>query len=392
MTNRNFLSETMCDSHKKWDRAVSREMPLYTRENDARSAFIRDYNRILHSTAYRRLKHKTQVFFASENDHICTRIEHVNHVASISWSIAERLGLNFELVLAISAGHDLGHAPFGHVGERILSQLAERYLGEKFWHEKNSLIVADVFETLPAPDGTAKPLNLTYAVRDGIICHCGELDESGIYPREEVIDLKTIKKAGEVQPYTWEGCVVKISDKIAYLGRDIEDAWRLSMLNEGKIQMLSKKIETECGIATPAVNNTVLIHEFVNDLCLNSTPINGIGFSKGYAKAMEVIKDFCYVNIYKHERLDVFTEYAEMMLKAIFNKLRLAYSQQSEACFNKEKLRHYPMLQKAFGDWLGKYTSNQHVYEKEYIRLILQFLSGMTDSFSIKLFNELIEF
>ena len=105
----------------KWNTILSREQPLYNRGNDVRSDFERDYTRIIHSTAYRRLKHKTQVFFSPESDHICTRIEHVTHVESISYTIANYLGLNTELTKAISVAHDLGHSPFGHEGERILS-------------------------------------------------------------------------------------------------------------------------------------------------------------------------------------------------------------------------------------------------------------------------------
>ena len=101
-----------------WEKATKRETPLYPRNNDIRNDFERDYTRIIHSNAYRRLKHKTQVFFSPENDHICTRIEHVTHVESISYTIAKYLGLNTELTKAISVAHDIGHSPFGHEGEK----------------------------------------------------------------------------------------------------------------------------------------------------------------------------------------------------------------------------------------------------------------------------------
>lgn len=110
---------------------------MYDRTNDIWSEFERDYTRIIHSNSYRRLKHKTQVFFSPENDHICTRIEHVTHVESISYSIANYLELNTELTKAIAVSHDLGHSPFGHSGEKILSELSKRDLGIPFWHEKN---------------------------------------------------------------------------------------------------------------------------------------------------------------------------------------------------------------------------------------------------------------
>ena len=115
-----FSSEAMFKGHSLWEGMIRRDSPLYSREFDIRTEFGRDYTRILHSLAYRRLKHKTQVFFNIENDHICTRMEHVAHVESVSATIAQYLGLNQELTKAIAMGHDLGHAPFGHRGETII--------------------------------------------------------------------------------------------------------------------------------------------------------------------------------------------------------------------------------------------------------------------------------
>lgn len=114
------------------DQLEKRESGLYETEGDVRSAYFRDYNRILHSNAYRRLKHKTQVFFNINNDHICTRMEHVAHVGAVSHSIAVGLGLNTELTSAISCGHDLGHAPFGHQGETVLNDIMNEYLTEEY--------------------------------------------------------------------------------------------------------------------------------------------------------------------------------------------------------------------------------------------------------------------
>ena len=110
----------MNEKNNKWSTAISRQALLYSSNNDLRSEFERDFTRIIHSNAYRRLKHKTQVFYSPQDDHICTRIEHVNHVQSISYTIAHYLGLNEELTKAIAVGHDLGHSPFGHKGEKIL--------------------------------------------------------------------------------------------------------------------------------------------------------------------------------------------------------------------------------------------------------------------------------
>ena len=156
-----FASVKTDEKNPKWQQCIKRENTLYNRGNDIRSEFKRDYTRLLHCEAYRRLKHKTQVFYAPQNDHICTRIEHVNHVASVSATIAKYLGLNQELTEAIAIGHDIGHAPFGHTGEDILNSLIKnqkegKNAPKKFWHERNSLFFADFIETLQDPDGFSR--------------------------------------------------------------------------------------------------------------------------------------------------------------------------------------------------------------------------------------------
>ncbi|HOV11269.1 MAG TPA: HD domain-containing protein, partial [Bacteroidales bacterium] len=188
-----FKDVAITPGNSKWDASIRREKAIYKKKDDIRSDFSRDYNRILHSKAYRRLKHKTQVFYATQNDHVCTRIEHVTHVASVSYSIANYLGLNTELTNAIAIGHDLGHAPFGHEGEYILRKIVMDEMGETFWHEKNSLFFVDKLETLPDLTNKDHNLNLTYAVRDGIISHCGEVNENAIFPRQELIRLEDIE-------------------------------------------------------------------------------------------------------------------------------------------------------------------------------------------------------
>ena len=171
-----FESEAMVEGNPKWEKAISRQEKIYDPiygDAPMRSEFDRDYTRIINCNAYRRLKHKTQVFFAPKNDHICTRIEHVNLVDSISNTIANYLGLNSELTKAIAVGHDLGHTPFGHQGEKILAEIAKREYGGDFWHGKNSLNFIDNLELLKDYQGIKRNLSLTYAVRDGIISHCG---------------------------------------------------------------------------------------------------------------------------------------------------------------------------------------------------------------------------
>ena len=258
-----FKDYAITPNNEKWENCIYRVGTLYQKEFEIRSDFERDYNRILNSSAYSRLKHKTQVFYATTNDHVCTRIEHVNIVASIAKTIARSLGLNVELVEAIAFGHDLGHSPFGHHGERVIAEImVDEKFPEPFWHEKNSLRMIDYIETLPNYYGEHDNLNLTYAVRDGIVCHCGEVDENALKPRNEFVDLEYMKK-GQYMPYTYEGCVVKISDKLAYIGRDIEDATRYNMFSKKDFATLKQIAQTfiKQKIKLKQINPTSLIYE-----------------------------------------------------------------------------------------------------------------------------------
>lgn len=404
-----FLEVAIREGNEKWEQSISRVHTLYTREDDIRSEFTRDYNRLLHSTSYRRLKHKTQVFFATENDHICTRIEHVNHVSSVSYTIANYLGLNTQLTTAIAIGHDIGHAPFGHEGEKILGGFVKDNLKDKFWHEKNSLRFADKIETLPNPEGKENNLDLTYAVRDGIICHCGEVKSIAIFPRNDAIDLNDIQNAGEVSAYTWEGCVVRIADKISYLGRDIEDALRLGILEFGQLRELHRIVKSIGRVDdVREINNTVLIHNFIINLCNNSNPENGIVLSNEYIEFIESVKEFNYKNIYNHKRLSNFKKYAKLVLETILETLLDLYDKDNTL----ERLRNYektcPLLYQTFGEWLMKYCyqlepinrklryDNNKIYnlkcQKDYCQAIVDYISGMTDSFAIKIFNEILKF
>mgnify|MGYP002797332027 FL=1 len=269
-----FVNVSANENNPNWNNIISRQTPLYSGNNDIRSEFERDYTRIIHSNAYRRLKHKTQVFYSPQNDHICTRIEHVNHVESVSYTIANYLGLNTELTKAIAVAHDLGHSPFGHSGEKLLNEIAMRDLNTSFWHEKNGLYFVDNTELIEDTEGYKQNLDLTYAVRDGIISHCGEIDEVSLRPRNDYIDLKDYKFPNQFAPYTWEGCVVKISDKISYIGRDIEDAVTLGIL-DGHLDELYKLLGNTKG----TINNTVIINNLIYDLCQNSSPEKGLCFS-----------------------------------------------------------------------------------------------------------------
>ncbi len=406
-----FIDYAMTKNNPKYKEATSRLEVIYRKDDDIRSPFERDYHRILYSNAYRRLKHKTQVFFATNNDHICTRIEHVNHVSSAAEVLARCMGLNSELTRAIATGHDLGHPPFGHTGEKILEEtIRELGIGNTFWHEKNSLRFVDKIETLPDYEGFERNLDLTYAVRDGIICHCGEVFENGLKPRDEFTDLDFIETANQFQSFSWEGLVVKISDKIAYLGRDIEDALSKKILTEeqkSEFEMIIKNLFNDKKLTD--INTSTLVHLFTIDLCKNSNPDKGLSFSKEYFEIMKMIKDFNYENIYNHKRLTTFHSYAKLIIKTIcetllqyFDGINSLYKLRCDEAF-------YPLLCSTFREWLLKYSNaaaaeerlnrkfkNRVIYDIEsandYNQAVVDFISGMTDSFSIKMFNEIMSF
>lgn len=391
------------ESNPNWNNIISRCTPLYKRDNDIRTEFGRDYTRIIHCNAYRRLKHKTQVFFSPDNDHICTRIEHVTHVESISYTIATYLGLNTELTKAIAVSHDIGHSPFGHVGERILSSLSQKDVGTTFWHEKNGLDFVDYIELLEDDNKYKKNLNLTYGVRDGIISHCGEVSENGLNPRTEYINLSDYKYPNQFAPYTWEACVVKLSDKISYIGRDIEDAITLGIL-DNHLDELYKLLDSK--YTKNEINNTIIINYLITDLCENSSPEKGLCFSPNAFNLINKINEFNYKYIYNCQRIQPSNRYFNIVLTEIYSLLKSTF-EQDHTLENVENLnKFYPKLYKNFLSFLNHYfdlgnrenlkLKNQVVFnlnnEKEFYKAIIYFISGMTDNFAIEIYNEIIGF
>ena len=395
-----FSSVAATPSNPNWNNLISRKDELYKKENDVRSEFERDYDRIIYCNAYRRLKHKTQVFFLPKNDHICTRIEHVNNVDATSYTIAKALGLNTTLTRAISISHDIGHSPFGHKGEQILNRICMENDLEAFWHERNGLNFVDNIELLTNVNNEEKNLNLTYAVRDGIISHCGEIDEISLKPRTEFIDLeKDYIKLNQYSPYTWEGCVVKISDKISYLGRDIEDAISMGIL-DSNLNELYDLLEQP---RSANLNNTNIIGDLIADLCLNSSANEGLKFSTATFEKIKRLKQFNYKYIYKHKCMNPSERYFSLVLNEIFNTLNECYDGMNTL----EKLNSikpfYTKVIDTFIKWISCYWNietdrthlkNKILYDmnniKDYQTAIITYISGMTDSYAIETYNDVV--
>ena len=394
-----FKSVAMNESNPNWQNAVSRQFPLEDVHQDWRTPFDRDKNRIMNSEGYDRLRYKTQVFPVPENDMVSTRSSHVLQVVDTARTISKQLGLNEELAEAIAQGHDIGHAPFGHDGERVLKKITQANGLPVFWHEKNGLRMVEKFNLYSDSKGNIRNLNLTYAVRDGIINHCGEVDENGLKPRKEFIDLDGLQKPAEVQPYTWEGIVVKISDKIAYLGRDIEDAMRIGVISQKNLDDLKSIIQSIKPDFDDEVNNTTLTNLFINDIIQNSSLVKGIGFSEPVSRIMDAVKDYNTKNIYyRNDVRTVSKEKCEKVLNTIFN----FYSSMYRGSQTIDMLPANDRYINNFRDWLVAYSDtkyrtphqkNEIIYHlenpKDYLQAVVDYMSGMTDKFALSTYNHI---
>jgi dGTPase len=339
-----------------------------------RGNYFRDQTAIIHSMPFRRLKHKTQVFFAPENDHVCTRIEHVLHVATIAKSIC--LGLNSygwaldaDMAFAIGLGHDLGHAPFGHEGEHFLNKRLGG--GNAFVHEVNSYRVVEHL----ANDG--KGLNLTYGVKDGIISHNGESFEQYLEPDNKIKDLETIKDR-KVKPSSYEGCIVRISDKIAYLGRDIEDAITAGFIQRSDIP------ETVRGVI--GEKNSHIIDTLVNDVINHSKMSQRLGFSDKIFEQVLIFKTFNYQNIYQHPKKERNRIIAGKIIYALFDYLLFLYERNNKdyKAYQGETLK----IDKAFGEYLERmdlFYANETNPEV----MVTDYVSGMTDLYAMDCMSQI---
>ena len=343
----------------------SEAIRLREEASDFRTPFFRDVDRIINYSSFTRYSNKTQVFSFLGNDNIQTRIIHVNLVSKISRTIGRALLLNEDLIEAIALGHDIGHCPIGHVGEKILNKISLRELDEVFMHNIESVRNYMVLEN----DGVGS--NLTIQVLDGIMCHNGEKLLKRYMPRkktkEEFLNdyhnaYKMHKQKVDLTPMTLEGCVVKITDIISYVGRDIEDAIRLGFVNRNEIP---KSISEVLGNSNRSIVNTL-----VTDLINNSYGKEYLEFSDEVYNALMDLFVFNYKNIYNKanslERLDYYDK--------VFNSL---YSKYLEDLTNKN------LDSSIYTVFLNK-MSNDYKKETSKQRMIIDYISLMTDEFLIK--------
>ena len=294
---------------------------------ELRTAFQRDRDRIIHSKAFRRLMHKTQVFLAPEGDHFRTRLTHTLEVSQIARTIARALALNEDLTEAIALGHDLGHTPFGHNGEKILNDI---YPGG-FKHNEQSLRVVDLLEEHHGERG----MNLTMEVRDGILHHNGK----GV-------------------PFTLEGQIVKTADRIAYINHDIDDAIRGGVITAG---MLPRECVKELGKSHGA-----RIDYLVKDMIRESDGKDAIHMSEAAISAMGELRKFMFENVYLNENVKKASDlqYVENIISSLYNY---------------------------FCEYPSKLPQDLYELTAEYSveEMVKDHVAGMTDRFAINLYNDL---
>ena len=290
---------------------------------DIRPVFQRDRDRILHCKSFRRLKHKTQVFLSPKGDHYRTRLTHTLEVSQNARTIAKALRLNEDLVEAIALGHDLGHTPFGHAGERILNELCD----EGYRHNEQSVRIVEKLEK----DG--KGLNLTWEVRDGILNH-----------------------QTSMMPHTLEGKIVRLSDKIAYINHDIDDAIRAKVMSEEDIPLEIRKV---LGMTTKERLNT-LIHNII----MNSMGKNDIVMSEEIGGAMQDLRKFMFQKVYTNPAAKGEEAKAERLLCELYAHY----------------MGHIEILPEQY--------QRMHSEGEKKERVVCDYISGMTDQYAVAKYRE----
>ena len=337
-------------------------------DDDIRTPFFRDVDRIIHAYSYTRYADKTQVYSYKNNDHISKRMTHVQLVSKVARTIGRGLGLNTDLIEAISLGHDIGHTPLGHTGEKILNEISLRELNEYFAHNIQSVRHYMYIEN------NGNGLNLTVQVLDGIMCHNGEILSNKYEPvkktKEEFLEqyksaYKNLKASNKNHPMTIEGCVVRISDIVGYIGRDIEDSINLGLFNR---EELPKKITKVLGNDNKDIINTI-----VKDIIDNSYDKPYITMSEEVFTAICELKKFNSENIYSKSLTKEEIEYYRQGMNKIYNRYLSDVTND-----NKESIIYKLFLNT---------QSAKYLEETPIKRQVIDFIAGMTDA----LFHKEIE-
>ncbi|MDJ0854393.1 MAG: HD domain-containing protein [Desulfobacterales bacterium] len=294
-------------------RAVRRH-PEDERSGAYRQDYSLDVDRILHSLAYTRYIDKTQVFYLIKNDHITHRVLHVQLVSKIARTIGRFLGLNEDLIEAIALGHDIGHTPFGHDGERFLSRLCEKHDIGGFQHNLQSV------QFLERVERKGRGWNLCLQTLDGILCHDGEVHDQRLQPKwnkdfdrlDRDLAAKRQNARLALMPMSLEGCVVRMADTISYIGRDIEDAIRLGLV--ARSELPDKAVR-----ALGSTNGTI-VYNLVTDVIRHSYRQPFLTFSTDVSEALKTLKAFNLERIYMNPDIKRHTLKIEQLFVLLFNR------------------------------------------------------------------------
>ncbi len=339
-------------------------------KEDIRTPFSRDADRIIHTRAYSRYIDKTQVFYLVENDHITHRVIHVQLVSRIARTIGRSLRLNEDLIEAIALGHDIGHIPYGHFGEYCLSRLCEQYGIGKFRHNVQSVQFLDRIEDC----------DLTLQVLDGILCHNGEADDLRTSPAPcpgwAAFDKKVQDATDDTRPLrpaTPEGCVVKFADTIAYIGRDLQDAREVGLIDD------SIPLPAEATAVLGATNSEI-INTLIYDLLENSDTEddNFISYSRETEKALIALRRFSRRNIYDNEKLTAERRKIELMYATLF-----------ATCL--DALERDNVSARIYTDFIGVgWISRNYLDSATPAEVVRDYISGMTDRYFARRFEECV--
>ena len=366
------MNENMLNHNKYLSKYATLDSDaIYLRDvsNDFRTPFFRDIDRIIYTLAFTRYSDKTQVFSFKSNDHLTKRMIHVQYVSKIARTIGRALALNEDLIEASALGHDLGHTPFGHVGEEILNKISMDSGEGYFNHNIHSVRLLMTIENY----GNGK--DITLQTLDAIMCHNGELPQNEYIPRkkskEEFMgeykvsyqDKSIIKK---LRPMTLEGCVVRISDLIAYLGRDIEDAMRLNIVSFDDIP---ESIKKHLGSSNREIVNTI-----IKDVIENSLGKNYIKLSDKVYKGIVDLKKFNYENIYSRAYTKEEREELEVILHTLFKGYMIDLENN-----NGES----NIIKSYLNNMSDEYKNNN---SKE--RIVIDYIAGMTDDYCVREYNK----
>jgi len=352
------------------DAAAIRLFP--EKKNSFRPPFALDRDRIIYSGAFRRYTGKTQVvYFASMLDEqLSSRSLHTLSVGQIARTIGRLLRLNIDLIEAIALGHDLGHPPFGHDGEKYLSRVSEKYGLGQFHHNIQSLRVVDFISK------KGEGLNLTFQVREALLSHDGEVHDQQLIPEsyrseadiQNYIRLRESGQEAALIPMTMEGCVVRFSDTIAYIGQDIEDAIRIGLIKRTSLPPECVKILGE--------NNGAIIESLVRDVVETSYEKNYIAFSKDVSTALYQLKQFNYEHIYKSSKLKINHERIAKGFEILFAQfLQDVENGNTNSPINRGFL---------------KKKSKKYLETTRAPVVVRDFISGMTDRYFTKVLQNLV--